>query len=575
MAGIFQPIMEGSSGSSAVQPVSPAPINTVNTTAAAIGAVGNLATQVFGIYEAGQEKERKVEQAKIVTQFTEDMGKINDAVDSGQIDPTVGRSRMRALYNKYAASNPLNSEQFLEVQKKYGESQMGKALMEGGEAYQQQQAIKQKALSDGFTNVDAWQDWQTKTQAWKMEDERRKEVLYRLSVEEKKASISASQSQAILNRKKQLEIEDAMHQNKGIRLDLSGRLGDAQQTLESIISGPGTVEQKIAAVQESSSKIKGDIAANYPRAEQGNLNMAMTQVDQIQKWAEDSITKGKVTTAAKNSLDVVRNNRALELIGDDQTLNMSVMSSVFGYGFSDLVTRAKGDVISKMINYVQPPKKDDGSTHIPPPVTKDVADPLADHVKTQVKAEDDPAFAIPKKDILQNQVVNVLRSSSLYGDVISSKEDISAASKLVYGAGYEALKQSGSFDIPDDVRDKYKALVYTNFKEAILDINNQYLDTAVQDRTYDYSGTSKVPEVSGTKSATTKVVNPVVENGVFKFVAADGASSSAAAKASELNRKLAPAINNLAKMVAVANGDPDLNKALKELAPRLFEEQAE
>ena len=62
---------------------------------------------------------------------------------------------------------------------------------------------------------------------------------------------------------------------------------------------------------------------------------------------------------------------------------------------------------------------------------------------------------------------------------------------------------------------------------------------------------------------------PTVENGVFKFVATD---ASAGAEAARLNKALAPAINNLAKMIAVGNGDPDLNKAIKELAPRLFED---
>ena len=65
------------------------------------------------------------------------------------------------------------------------------------------------------------------------------------------------------------------------------------------------------------------------------------------------------------------------------------------------------------------------------------------------------------------------------------------------------------------------------------------------------------------------MITPTVENGIFKFVATD---PSAGAEAARLNSTLAPAINNLAKMIAVGNGDPDLNRAMKELSPRLFEE---
>ena len=156
---------------------------------------------------------------------------------------------------------------------------------------------------------------------------------------------------------------------------------------------------------------------------------------------------------------------------------------------------------------------------------------------------------------------------TLYGDGYSSEEDMAAASKMVYGGAYEALKSEGGFNVPAEVQGKYKQLVLRNYEEAMLDIKNEYLDAAVT--SYKAVGGGIGQSVETEQQPSTKVITPTVENGVFKFVATD---KSAGAEAARLNKTLAPAINNLAKMIAVGNGDPDLSKALKELSPRLFEE---
>ena len=292
--------------------------------------------------------------------------------------------------------------------------------------------------------------------------------------------------------------------------------------------------------------------------------MAMSQVDLIQKYAEDAIVQGKKSQALDNSFSIATKERALVMIEDDQFKNMATMSSIFGQSFTTILGSAPNEVAKKMVDLVVPPKE----MKTPPPVLdKDSSATLDKTLRDQARTTDSPEYQVPKKDVLENQVVNALRSMTLYGDGYSSGEDMAAASKMVYGGAYEALKSEGGFNVPPEVQGKYKQLVLRNYEEAMLDIKNEYLDAAVT--SYKTVGGGIGQSVETEQQPSTKVITPTVENGVFKFVATD---PSAGAEAARLNKTLAPAINNLAKMIAVGNGDPDLSKALKELSPRLFEE---
>ena len=345
---------------------------------------------------------------------------------------------------------------------------------------------------------------------------------------------------------------------------MAGQLAGAQSTVDNIINMPATTEQKLQTLQQASSQLKARVAGTYSFADQANINMAMSQVDLIQKYAEDAIVQGKKSQALDNSFSIATKERALVMIEDDQFKNMATMSSIFGQSFTTILGSAPNEVAKKMVDLVVPPKE---MTSPPPKLGKDDSATLDKTLRDQARATDSPEYQVPKKDVLENQVVNALRSMTLYGDGYSSEEDMAAASKMVYGGAYEALKSEGGFNVPAEVQGKYKQLVLRNYEEAMLDIKNEYLDANVT--SYKTVGGGIGQSVETEQQPSTKVITPTVENGVFKFVATD---PSAGAETARLNKTLAPAINNLAKMIAVGNGDPDLNKAIKELAPRLFEE---
>lgn len=560
---LFQPIQPGPSGS-AVTPKAEVQDNTVSATLDFIGKAG---TSLAGMFQQQAGSKQKVAVGTALTAFIDEQSRIAEAAEQG-LDPAQARTRMRAAFNKHAANNPLLLEEFLKVQKEYADSQMGESVNKGSVAFQEKQAqkleLQKQAAQDGFSDVAAWQNWEGQKRSWEAQDEFRKQKLYEARLEATRASTDASRRSAALSKAKELEIETKLSHNQGLRSDLAGQLDGAKSTVDNIINMPATNEQKISALQQASSQLKARIVSQYSFADQANVNMAIAQIDEIQKYAEDSVVQGKASTALNNAFNIATKERALTMLEDDQFKNIATMSSIFGQSFTTILGSAPNEVAKKMVDLVVPPKE---MKTPPPQLDQESSKTLDKSLRDQARSTDSPEFQMPKKEVLENQVVNALRSVALYGDGYASEEDMAAASKMVYGGAYEALKSEGSFNVPPEVQEKYKQLVLRNYEEAMLDIKNEYLDASVT--SYKTVGGGVGQSVETEQQPSAKVIQPTVENGVFKFVATE---ASAQAEANRLNKSLAPAINNLAKMVAVGNGDPDLNKAIKELAPRLFEE---
>lgn len=560
---LFQPMQQGPSGS-AVTPKAEVQDTSVNSI---LGFVEKAGTGLAGMFQDQAKSRSQQAVGTALTAFIDEQSRIAEAAEQG-LDPAQARTRMRAAFNKHAANNPLLLEEFLKVQKAYAESQMGEAVTKGSVAYQEEQAQKQalvqQAAQDGFSDVAAWQNWEGQKRAWEAQDEFRKQKLYEARLEATNASTDAARRSAALSKARELEIEVKMSHTQGLRTDLAGQLAGAQKVLDNIINMPSTVDQSLQALQQARGQLKGRLASTYSFADQASLNMAMSQIDQIYEYAEDAVVQGKASTALNNAFNVATKERALELIGDNQFKNIAVMSSIFGQSFTTVLGDKPAEVAKRMVDIVVPPKDMKGP---PPQLDKESWSTLNTSLKEQSKTEDSPGNQMPKKEVLENQVVNSLASLVLYGDGYSKQEDVEEAAKTVYGGAYEALKKEGSFNIPPGLRDQYSKFTNRMYEEAMLDMRNEYLDAAVT--SYKTVGGGIGQSVETEQQPSTKVITPTVENGVFKFVATDPSAGSEAAR---LNKTLAPAINNLAKMVAVGNGDPDLNKAIKELAPRLFEE---
>lgn len=562
---LFQPMQQGPSGS-AVTPKAEVQDTSVNSI---LGFVEKAGTGLAGVFQSQEAGKQKAAVGTALTAYIEEQSRIADAVETGQLDPAKASILKRASFNKHAANNPLLLNEFLGVNKEYEDSQMGAVIAKGSRSFQEEQAkkmeLQKQAAQDGFSDVNAWQNWEGQKRAWEAQDEFRKQKMYEAKLEAQRASTDASKRSAALSKARELEIETKISHNQGLRTDLAGQLAGAQSTVEGIINMPSTVEQKLQMLQQSGGQLKARIAGTYSFADQANISMAMSQVDMIQKYAEDAVVQGKASTALNNAFNVATKERALELIGDNQFKNIAVMSSIFGQSFTTVLGDKPAEVAKRMVDIVVPPKDMKGP---PPQLDKESWSTLNTSLKEQSKTEDSPGNQMPKKEVLENQIVNSLASLVLYGDGYSKQEDVEEAAKTVYGGAYEALKKEGSFNIPPGLRDQYSKFTNRMYEEAMLDMKNEYLDAAVT--SYKTVGGGIGQSVETEQQPSTKVITPTVENGVFKFVATDPSAGSEAAR---LNKTLAPAINNLAKMVAVGNGDPDLGKAIKELSPRLFEEE--
>ena len=113
---------------------------------------------------------------------------------------------------------------------------------------------------------------------------------------------------------------------------------------------------------------------------------------------------------------------------------------------------------------------------------------------------------------------------------------------------------------------KYSQFLARVFEGVEADIKNEYASAVISSYKTVGGGIGQSVKTEQFQSAT--VIDPVVENGTFKFVAK---IPEAKAEAERLNTRVTPVIMKLAKAVALGKGDDDLTKALKQLLPRVIE----
>lgn len=559
---LFQPMQQGPSGS-AVTPKAEVQDTSVNSI---LGFVEKAGTGLAGIFQDQAKSRSQQAVGTALTAFIDEQSRIAEAAEQG-LDPAQARTRMRAAFNKHAANNPLLLDEFLKVQKAYAESQMGESVVKGSVAYQEEQAkkieLQKQAAQDGFTDPDKWLIWEEQKRSWEKTNQANNEQLARLRAEATRASTDASRKAAALSQAKAEEIKIRESHNDAIFKDMAGNIDGAWKAAEGVIHMPGTTEQKVSQGERMIQQLKARLVGTYNKADQTRINTVLGNLDKLQEYMNDAIVQGKTTTALQNQIDILKDSRIVPMLGDEKTRNLLAASSIVGPGYLSMAPTQSVQVVQGLMNFTEKPSERKG-----PPASMNAEGWAAmdKFLLVQSKAEQLPQYEVPVETVAEHQIVGAIQSMTLYGDGYASDDDVKGFLNMASGGGYELLKRSGPINIPPEAQDKYSQFLARVFEGVSAEINNEYADAVVS--SYKTVGGGIGQSVKTEQFQSASVIDPVVENGTFKFVAK---IPEAKAEAERLNSRVTPVIMKLAKAVSFGRGDPDLTKALKQLLPRVIE----
>jgi len=559
---LFQPMQQGPSGS-AVTPKAEVQDTSVNSI---LDFVGKAGTGLAGMFQDQAKSRSQQAVGTALTAFIDEQSRIAEAAEQG-LDPAQARTRMRAAFNKHAANNPLLLDEFLKVQKAYAESQMGEAVTKGSVAYQEEQAkkieLQKQAAQDGFTDPDKWLIWEGQKRSWEKTNQANNEQLARLRAEATRASTDASRKAAALSQAKTEEIKIRESHNDAIFKDMAGNIDGAWKAAESVIHMPGTTEQKVSQGERMIQQLKSRLVGTYNKADQTRINTVLGNLDKLQEYMNDAIVQGKTTTALQNQIDILKDSRIVSMLGDEKTRNLLAASSIVGPGYLSMAPTQSVQVVQGLMNFTEKPSERKGP---PAPMNAEGWAAMDKFLLGQSKAEQLPQYEVPVETVAEHQLVGAIQSMTLYGDGYASDDDVKGFLNMASGGGYELLKRSGPINIPPEAQGKYSQFLARTFEGVSAEIKNEYADAVVSSYKAVGGGIGQSVETEQFQSAA--VIEPVVENGTFKFVAK---IPEAKAEAERLNKRITPVIMKFAKAVAVGNGDPDLTKALKQVLPRVIE----
>lgn len=610
-SSLFQPdVPQLNSAVTPQQGVAPASASAVSSLGNVIGDIGR--GLLSGIAE-GDKKQAAKNKGTVLAELTNQLSSVSQAAATGQKSSDWASARTRTLTSQYAANFPELTEDINSLVNSYTASQMGKSITEGSKQEQAQQQVRQQAIQagyvtkDGTANVDSYLLEQQKEQLFK---ETQRQYAANAEARAQTASAQATarfkmeQSNDALRRQELLAARDERvnKQTQQKRLsEVTASLVDRAQNLIDGIQGRTDIspDQKILAIQAEQVKLKAEMASQYPLA---NTETARGIIDQVFKDTTEYATGGIGAKIAQNRLDQYKDEGLLTNLQNNPALHKAWLVSTAlptavqqFPGILHDTLQAASDIMGQTTTSAAPAS----SKTIPvpnnlPQVDKPQAPQqptnyvLAAPVKyTQAHYDISKAMLkdIPKvtdedlsdtgetrKTLATKIITSNIQSFHLYGDNgYLNDDEINKFVGMLYGDGYNALKSVGKLDLNPELVSKAGEALSRQFEGVSKEIRDEYANASVNIETI--SGDTEHP-VKQVPTAVTKNIVPVVDaQGYLSFQLAKGVSSTPNLEyeVGQLNKKLKPAINNMAKAHAVITGNPDLRAAQADLLPRLFE----
>ena len=554
--------------------------------ASTAGVAGNIMARNYEVAKEQQLAELKAQGDRTVAEFINKQLAITQAVETGQIKNSAeARMRMRQNLTRYVADNPSLATDIGKAHNAFIKtSGLGEAVYEGTEEEKMAIAIEQDAVKAGWITPNMTdQERQSGAIAY-TQFKRAQELLgyeqKQISLQSAKVGLATAQinqqsaaytlqekrnkqaSQVALGQMASAYSTNVVNKLEDIRKRVDNGELDAQQ-------GTMLMDQALFEVEQVARQAGSQAGTDYVN----NLVAPMRlQVENYKGYLLGTVNK----TALENKAAITTALQVNNALGDPEVARIAALSKILPN--ASIVTQIEAG--SAAYRFLQ----GNMSTETKP------ADILPDYEKD--KQGVDEYFQILKQgagavldgsatDIegtsqeIDNNLTNILNGIDVYGATTSKPSDFNAVVKFLADPKVgKYITQRGGMQPQAAIKAK-QSLEFYYMNEVLPVVQSEYQKALTGGQlNLTTVGRTSVPKITG-QEAVSKQIRPVFTGAGVSFVAAPDASPYTKQKAKDLNKNVAPIVNNLTYMSAHLEGTTDYKSYYETYFAPLFEDKDE
>lgn len=601
MAEFFEPSYLGGPEGSPVTPMQGVQRPGYETVLSGVGRVfGGLSEGLADLTQMKMQQAKEAQEAALqqandstVAEFIKKQMSITQALETGQIKNSAqARTLMRETLTRYVSNNPSLATDLGNAHKLFTkQSGLGESVYEGTQEEKMWAAVEQDALKNGWITPSMSAEERQNASVAYTQFKRSQEML---SAEQQRLAYATAQvgygTAQINQQKAAVGLQNAKYDlaNKQAKQASQVMVGQMASTYNVKLANQmqdilGRYERgEIDAQQATMAMDQGFVEVDAFIRQQGDQagadyvnNMVApmrSQLENYKRYVSGEINK----TALENKNATLVGLQVNNALGDPEIARLSAVSKILPN--SSLVTSI--DANSSAYRFVR--QNMDPSTKpadIFPDYEKDKQGVgeyfqiLKDGMGSSISGAADDVDGLNNE--LNSNMVNILNGIEVYGANNAKASDFNEVIKFLADPKVgKYLAQQGGIPADASIRAK-QTLEYYYMNQVLPVIKKEYEGAKTGgELTFVGAGRTQRPKIEGQEDVS-KLIKPVFTGAGVSFTAAPDASPYTKQKAKELNKTVAPIVNNLTYMSAHLEGNQDYKTYYEQYFAPLFEAQNE
>lgn len=561
----------------------------LNTLGNVLPGVANNLVRGYATATATRVKQEKEDQQNsVMSGYAQKITAINAAVEQGKMTWAEAKMRTRTLYNQTVANYPSLTEDITKFQGTLNSTAgLGDVIAKGTAADQQIEDDKKKATATGFVSPSQTPDQQ---EAGLQRYKEMEHNLYMMNYSQKQLGLQAAQLE-IVNKRESIAASRASRANAELdrkiklnKVNLQNSLSDVNVTyfgkirsdVQSVLDNQQlTGEQKQQALRE--------IENNYTAALMPIRGAAGSDyVDNLTKPVYDMIRNSADFASGKISKEAAENQNAVHsaivqntIMRDPAMATAAAVSKMFPQFSDSIINQVSPRVIdllksninpesTKPVNLIDPDNQADVKTYL-----KGVGD-----VSTKL-AQKDPTITDPKGALqeVQTNVNNILKGVNAFSLAVEKPSQLNNITNFLSSKDFINFQKAGG-QINASNTEAVKSVVQEQYNNQVIPVVRKEWETS-KTVVGAPTGVKQIGRVSipvSPEANTTDAVQYRWTGNSLTFTPAKGYETNrmAAAKARELNAKVAPLVNKMVRMNAHLDGSEDYAKYFSDVEGAIF-----
>lgn len=577
-------------------PVQPQQAVVDTSSAELLNTLGNALPNVIGTLATGyaqasvtrKKQEAADQQNAVMSGYAQKITALNAAVDQGKMSWAEAKTRTRALYNQTVANYPSLTEDLTKFHGNLNSTAgLGDTLAKGTAADQQIEDDKKKATAAGFVSPSMTPDQQD---AGLQRYKDMEHSLYMMNYNKQQLGLQAAQLE-IVSKRESIAASRASRANAELERKIKLNKMNLQNSLSDVnVTYFGKIRADVQAVLDNQ-QLDGaakqaainEIKNNYTAQLMPIRGAAGSDyVDNLTKPVFDMIDNSMAFASGKISKEAAENANATssaiiqsDIMRDPSLAKAAALSKMFPQ-FSDaivnqvsptVVNLLKGSIdpeSTKPVNLIDPDNQADVKTYL-----KGVGG-----VATKLQQKD-PTVTDPKGTMqeLSTNVNNILKGVNAFSLAVEKPAQLNNITNFLASKDFINYQKAGG-QINASNTESVKSVVQEQYNNHVIPVVRKEWEnskTVVGVPT----GVKQIGRVAipvSPEANTTDAVQYRWTGSSLTFVPGKGFEQNrmAAAKARELNAKVAPLVNKMVRMNAHLDGSEDYAKYFSDVEGAIF-----